>query len=268
MKVLVVPIVTVFLLVAISAGSFMFLIKPQREALASKQDEIEDQRKKLDSKSKEEEKLGEAKIALREAQKKMARYEQEKGIRISLADPDEAAFRWYQEITRHSAPHLRNFLERSGVSVMEGVEFPAPPDGPPTVVKHDMVAIPDTQAIPVSVQGTLEEIETLYRSVDAFPRVLVIDGLTLEPTSGTRSGTDVRMLASFNMHMYALVESTGEAAAAAPSAGRGAPSAGRMMGGPSGAPGMGPGMPPGMMAPPAGGSEMGPGAMPGGEPSP
>jgi Tfp pilus assembly protein PilO len=263
MKVLIVPIVTVVLLVGLSAAAYFMMMKPQLEEVKSLEGQIEEQYSKLAKKAEAERELAEAKRSLREARAVLARYKQEKGIPVSFADRAEAAYVWFHEVHQHSAPLLKSFLEKSGVAVMEGSDFPPPPEVAPYLraqdlpTKHDMVAIPDDETpIAISVQGTIEQVEALFASLDAFPRILVIDGLQLEPTTATVTGTDDKVTASFNMYMYAFVEG-GEEAAAAPAAG-GAPSAGGMPSGPSMA---GMGMPPGAPTgpgPPGGGATPGP----------
>jgi len=121
------------------------------------------------------------------------------------------------------------------VKITSGDSIAAPPNLPPAPPPNGFYRVAQ---INLGIQGTLSDIEKLYRALPEFPRIATIEGLSLSGQGNTISAT-------LPMTIYLLVEvPPGLAAAGAAGAG--------MMGG------MGMGGP--MMGP--GGIPMGPGGVP------
>jgi hypothetical protein len=97
---------------------------------------------------------------------------------------------------------------------------------PPAAPASGFMQIPNNQTITLTVQGTLTQIERLYRSLGSFERVVTVSNLVLEPVEGTN-----QLRAQVPFKFYLLVEAP--KGAAAPAAGSGPPGMGpEGMGGP------------------------------------
>jgi Tfp pilus assembly protein PilO len=253
MKPFIVIIIAVVLIVGISAVALFVLIKPQQQKIATLKDDVDKAEQVWAKKVDAEQKLSQAKEQLEEARRTLEQARAEKGIRMSLSDPQEAMIAMWFEMRHNTPPLLQKFITKTGCEIVQGSQFPAPAMSPPTALQGDLIQIPPGGSIPLTVRGSMGEIENLYRSLKYFPRILTIDQLTL-------NGQGEELESSFTLRMYAMIE-TGPGGAPAPAAA----SPGGMPGGMPGMPGAMPGaMPPGEPAapaapPPAGGDDGGAG---------
>ncbi|HCA48172.1 MAG TPA: hypothetical protein DEP45_12720 [Armatimonadetes bacterium] len=126
---------------------------------------------------------------------------------------------WYEY--RHDlVPVIEDWVRSTGCTIESGASFPAPPMTPPTAPASGFMQIPAEQPVSLTVSGTLQQIERLYRSLDQFPRIVTISDLVLMPT-----GEGDRLQAPINLSIYLLVEAPAAPApaAAAPAPGGGGP---------------------------------------------
>lgn len=150
-------------------------------------------------------------------------------------------------------------MRRGGVTVVQGVQVPQPPEDPDGVVEayfnfpgaaQTPVAIFDLGT--VTVRGTYNQIRENVRSWTNMPNYLaVVDGLSI-------SGTEPELFATYNVQLVAFIR--GDRVAAPVGAGAAAAAAGVAGGGGFGGPG-GPGGPPGGF-PPTGAANVGGGGGP------
>ncbi len=273
--VFVIPIVGVVLIAGMSFGMHKMLVVPKQQALAQQQQQLQDLQSKANRLEATKQELEKVKQEWIEAYDKLQQITDTRSIPVSFSMPIAAMIALAYEYRHDLGPVLTKWLESTGCEIVNSITLPAPPNRPPSPPSNGFLQEAD---ISVTVRGTLEQIERLYKSLHNCPRILVIRGLSLQPEA---DGTV--MTATFNLRVYLLVEAPsgagGGGAGVQMTAGGGAPLMGAGAGGAGAGPPMmgagaeGAGMPgeappPGMEQPPGeggGGGEMPPPGMGGAE---
>ncbi len=236
-------IVGVLLIIGVSAGAFFVLIKPKRAELAELQAKLEEEQKVAAELDSAKDELLKMTKRWKKAQDDLEEARDTRSIPISFTQPITAMVSLWPEYRKTLPDKVTEFVESSGCTITSGASFPAPPSVPPPAPSSGFLQIPEGQDITLAVEGSLTEVEKLYRSLRDFPRVTVVSSLSL-------TGVDDTISAQLPLTFYLLVE-VPEGAAAAPMGfgpgGMGPPGMGPPM--PPGPPGMGPPMPPGPPGP-------------------
>ena len=243
-----VAIIMAVLIVGVCVGAFFVFIKP---ALA----ELSDVQSKL---KQEQAKAGELESAQQElikvtgrwlgADTKLQKLMDKRSIKLSFGHPLPALFAsLWPEMRQNLARTIEEWVADQGVRITSGASIAAPPSLPPAPPSDGFYRVAQ---INLGIQGTLSEIERLYRALPEFPRIATIQGLSLSGQGNTISAT-------LPMTIYLLVEVPPDLAAAGAGMMGAMGGLGQMPMGPGGMP-MGPGAMP--MGP--GGMPMGPGGMP------
>ena len=255
--VFVIPIVGVVLIAGLSFGMHKMLVVPKQQTLAQQQQQLQDLQGKANRLEATKQELEKVKKEWLEAYAKLQAISDTRSIPVSFSMPIAAMIALAYEYRHDLGPVLTKWLESTGCEIVNSITLPAPPSRPPSPPANGFMPEAD---LTVTVRGTLEQIERLYKSLHNCPRVLVIRGLSLQPEE---DGTV--MTATFHLQVYLLVETPSGGGAAAGGAGVQMTGAGPMPGAPTGMPGAGPpGMPgPGAGAPPGEAPPPGVGAPPG-----
>lgn len=223
--------IVLVLVIAVSAGAYFKLIKPKQAELAELKTELEKQEQKAAQLEDTEQELEEVTAQWLTAQVELAKLRQERGIPMSFAHPLPALFASLWPELRTDLPKaIEEWVETQGVTITSGANLPAPPSTPPSAPSNGFM---HAASISLGIQGTLSEVETLYRSLDTFPRIATINSLSLVGEGGTINAT-------VPMEVYLLVE-------VPPSAAKGKAKEAEAGEPPEGMPPEG--MPPGMMSP-------------------
>jgi len=247
LPVFVIPIVVVVLLGGLSFGAHKMLIVPKKETLAAKQKELADLEAKAARLQTVRDELARVEQEWMQAQADLQRIMETRSIPLSYSMPIEAMLTIAYELRHDLGPVITKWVESTGCTIESDVALPAPPGTPQPPPPSGF--LPIVENLTLTIRGSLQQIEALYKALGECPRILTVGGLTLKPEGDT-------MIATVPFKVYLLVEAPPSAAAAAPAAG-----AGGMMGpegGMMGGPGMGPSGPPGPGGPPPGGPESGP----------
>ncbi|MCK4324096.1 MAG: hypothetical protein KAW89_06160 [Armatimonadetes bacterium] len=246
--------IVLVLIIGVAAGAFFKLIKPAQAELSSLQSKLEQEQATADKLESAKEDLIKVTGRWLGADTKLQKLMDRRSIKLSFGHPLPALFAsLWPEMRQNLAGTIEEWVADQGVRITSGDSIAAPPPLPPAPPTDGFYQVAQ---INLGIQGTLSDIERLYRALPEFPRIATIEGLSL-------SGQGNIIDATLGMTVYLLVEvPPGLAAAGAAGAGM---MGGMGMGGPMMGPGMmGPGGP--MMAP---GGPMGPGMMgPGGPPMP
>ncbi len=252
-----IPVVGLVLIAG--SGFFMnkFVVGPKKQTLAQRENEYQQLKQKADQLEQVQAQLEKVKREWIEAHRKLQEIMNKRSIPLSFSMPIAAMFTLAYEYRHDLGPVLTEWILSTGCRIQPGtsISMPDPPDTPPSPPANGFWQIPGPINVPV--EGTLEDIERLYKSLDKCPRIVVISGLSL-----TRVDNET-VRAVISLQPYLLCEVPAGAAAAAPAGGGGGAVAGPGMGG------FGPSMmggaaggPPGMGGPPRMGGG-GPGAMQG-----
>ncbi len=237
--------VALVLIIGIAVGAFFKLIKPAQVQLSDLQGKLAKEQAKADELATTEDKLIKVTGRWLGADTKLKGLMDRRSIKLSFGHPLPALFAsLWPEMRQNLANTVEEWVESQGVTITSGASIPAPPTLPPVPPTNGFYEVAQ---INLGIEGTLSEIEGLYRALPEFPRIGIIDSLSLSGEGDTISTT-------LPLAIYLLVEVPPELAA---------PAAGGDMMGAMGAPGgMGPDMPPGMgpRLPPG---AMGPGGMSG-----
>lgn len=220
--------VVVVLLIGISVAAFYFLIKPKQKELADLQSQLAEEKKVVEQKAQADADKAAVDAAWLQKQNELAALRDRKSIPISMYMPLVAmTSMWYEY--RDDLPRVvTQYLNGQGVTIQNGATMPSPSLAPPTVPSNGFLQVPTGQALNLTVQGTLANIEKVYTNLAQLPRIATIGALSL-------SGTGERITATFPMSLYIIVE--GAEAVAPPPAAAAGPGA---MGGPEAAPPTGP----------------------------
>lgn len=237
------PIVTVVigvvLILGLSAACLFTLIKPRTEELKAAQEAFAQAEQKANTLEKVRQENAQAVRDWLKAQADLEKLMAMRSTPVSFYEPITAWVALWQEYRVTLPRAVERFIEASGVRIVSGTSVPAPPGAPPPPPSNGYMRIPES-TVQVVVQGTLAQIERLYRSIGKFQRIMTISGLNLSST-----GNGDLITATIPMDFYLLVEVPPGAAAA--------PAAAGPMGGPAPGPQAAP-PPPG---PKAGGEEGG-----------
>jgi Tfp pilus assembly protein PilO len=248
LPIFVIPLVAVVLIGGLSFGAHKMLIVPKKETLAAKEKELSDLETKARQLDSVKRQLAEVEQKWMQANRDLQHIMETRSIPLSFAMPIEAMLTIAYELRHDLGPVLTQWIESTGCEIVSGASLPAPPGSPPPPPPTGFVTIADNLSI--TVRGTLEQLETLYKSLNQCPRILTVKGLSMK-AEGTA------MSATVPLTVYLLAEVPPGAAAAAAAA----PGAPGMMGpGMPGAPAMpgGPEAPGGPAAGPPGPGEAGP----------
>ena len=252
--------IVVVLLSGVAAGAFFKLIKPAQIELSDLQGKLEQEQAKAGELESAQQELIKVTGHWLGADTKLQKLMDERSIKLSFGHPLPALFAsLWPETRQNLAGTVEEWIAAQGVKITSGASIAAPPNLPPAPPTNGFYRVAQ---ISLGIEGTLSDIERLYRALPEFPRIATIEGLSLSGQGNTMSTT-------LPMTIYLLVEVPPDLAAA------GAAGAGMMGGMGMGGPMMGPGMMgPGMMGPggpmgpgsPIGPGMMGPGGMQGGPP--
>ncbi len=243
-------------------GYFYFVpIRRTAREIASLEDQYQSTKATAEGLAAAQAALDKAKADAAEAEALLAQKMAERSIPISFIYPFEATWGVLWPEYQKNLPNLiRAYVDQTKCTLVSASPLPAPPMMPPDPPANGFLQVPLNQSISLTLEGTLPDIERFYRSLRNFPRVVTVDGLSLQST-----GNGERLTANVNLTVYLLVE-VPEAPPAPTMAAAGAGAGG------FGGMGMGPGMPgagmpgpgmgmggpgPGMGGPPAPGGEQG-----------
>ncbi len=237
------------LIVGLAVGAFFKLIKPAQAELSDLQGALEQEQAKAGELKSAQQGLIKVTGHWLGADTKLQKLMDKRSIKLSFGHPLPALFAsLWPEMRQNLAGTIEEWVADQGVRITSGASIAAPPSLPPAPPTDGFYQVAQ---INLGIQGTLSEIERLYRALPEFPRIATIEGLSLSGQGNTISAT-------LAMTIYLLVEVPPDLAAAG-AAGAGMVGAmgglGQMPMGPGGMP-MGPGgMPaggPGTMPMPAG----------------
>lgn len=230
------------LILGLSAVMFFVVLKPAREELGEVTAKYEERKAVADQLESAKAELAQVTAEWLDKQAQLQELRETRSIPISFAHPAAAMIALWYEYREDLPPLIQDWVESMGCTIENGATFPAPPMTPPAAPPSGFLQVPAGQTITLTVSGTLQALERLYRSLDQFPRVVTVSQLVMQ-VAGDGGGEILEAQVPFKF--YLLVEAPATAAAA--------PAAG-------GGPGMEPGMPaePGM--PPEAGMPAEPGA--------
>ncbi|HEY3397107.1 MAG TPA: hypothetical protein VGM19_05540 [Armatimonadota bacterium] len=205
-------IIGVVLILGVSAAFFFLMVKPKSEELKKAEDQYATDKTKADTLPATQAKYNEALAAWMFAQADLEQLMGARSTPISFYAPIPAMIALWQEYRVTLPQAIERFVKSTGVEIVSGASIPAPPSTPPAPPASGYMAEPEG-GVTLTVKGTLQQIERLYRSIGRFDRVMTIGGLSL-------TGEGTVLTASIPMKFYLLVEvPPGAAAAAAPAAG-------------------------------------------------
>jgi len=245
--------IALVLIIGVAVGAFFKLIKPAQAQLSDLQAKLEVEQAKADELEDTQDELIKVTGRWLGADTKLQKLMDTRSIKLSFAHPMPALFAsLWPELRHNLANTVEEWVESQGVTITSGAGIPAPPPLPPAPPTNGFYEVAQ---ISLRVEGTLSQIEKLYRALPEFPRIGIIDSLSLTGEGDTISAT-------LPLTIYLLVEVPPGVAA---------PAAGAEMMGPVAGPGgmgpvrgppeaMGPGRVPGMSLEPA--PPGGPGARP------
>ena len=263
--------IVLVLIVGITAGAFFKLIKPAQAELSSLQSKLKQEQDKAAELESAQQDLIKVTGHWMGADTKLQKLMDKRSIKLSFGHPLPALFAsLWPEMRQNLAGTIEEWVTEQGVRITSGDSIAAPPPLPPAPPTDGFYQVAQ---INLGIQGTLSDIEKLYRALPEFPRIATIEGLSLSGQGNTISAT-------LPMTIYLLVE-VPPGLAAAGAAGAGMMGMGTMGG--MGSLMMGPGGPGGMPMRPGGfggpgsiqmgpdglpigpdGVPIGPGGMPGG----
>jgi len=243
--------IALVLIIGIAVGAFFKLIKPAQATLSDVQAELKKEQEKADALEDTQDELTKVTGRWLGADTKLQKLMDRRSIKLSFGQPLPALFAsLWPEMRRNLANTVEEWVESQGVTITSGASIPAPPALPPAPPTNGFYQVAE---INLGIEGTLSQIEKLYRALPEFPRIGVISSLSLLGEGDTISGT-------LPLTIYLLVEVPPELAAPA--------AAGGAMGGASATPwgmggvGPGPGMAPGGSPVPGRGAPSRPGGGP------
>jgi hypothetical protein len=239
--------ITAVLMVGISVASYYMLIVPKKAELTKATTDLQTETTEADKATSAKATFDQTNAQWLQAQADLAALSARKSTHISMYMPLLAMTAiWYEY--RDDLPKLvQTYLTNQGVTIQNGASMPAPPLAPPTVPSNGFMQEPSGAPLSLTVSGTMDAIEKVYRNLGQLPRVATIGGLNL-------TGSGDKLTATFPLSLYLMVEGPPEAfAAAAPAAGGMGPGGPGGPGGPPGAPGAGPPAPGAGGAPKGGG---------------
>jgi hypothetical protein len=225
--------IIVVLAIGLSCAAFFAKVKPMKLQLAEVEKNLEAKTAIANEKDTADKALAAAQVAWQQAQATLSEKMARRSIPVSFGEPVMAMIALWYEYREDLPPLIEKFIQSTGCTLMNGATFPAPTMTPPAAPSGGFLQIPENQTISLTVRGSLENIEKLYRALPSFPRVVTVGNLSL-------SGQGENLTCTLPLTFYLLVEVPPGMAAAPAAAAAGVPGAGPM----------GPGMP----GPPTAGS--------------
>lgn len=235
--------VVAVLIIGMSVAAFYLLIKPKKAELEKLRTDLEAEKAVVAQKGQAEADKAAVDAAWLKAQQELAGLRERKSIHISMYMPLLAMTAIWYEYRDELPKAVQKYMESQGVTIESGATIPAPPMTPPTI-QEGFMQVPSSAPLNLTVKGTIQQIQNVYKNLAQLPRVATIGALNL-------SGSGAQLTATFPLSLYIIIE--GPAAPPAAAAGGGGP------GGPGGGPG-GPGGPEGAPGGPGGAPGAGPGA--------
>ena len=217
----------VVLLAGANFACWHFLIKPRDAELAQASSAYQTAKTTADTLEQVRAENQAAKDQWAQAQADFARLMGTRSFPISFNMPTVAMIALWREYRERLPKELEKFILASGVQLVSGTSFPAPPGTPPPTPVGGFLHIPET-TLSLGVRGTMAQIERLYHSIASFKRVMTISSFGL-------SGQGDQLQAQVSMDIYVPVEVPPGTGAAAPTGGAGAMPGG-MAGGAAGGP--------------------------------
>jgi len=197
--------VMVVLIIGVAVGAFFKLIKPAQAELSAVQDELKQVQATADKLESTKQELIKVTGRWLGADTKLQKLMDKRSIRLSFGHPLPALFAsLWPEMRRNLADTVEQWVRDQGVKITSGASIPAPPSLPPAPPSNGFYQVAQ---INLGIEGTLSEIEKLYRALPEFPRVATIEGLSLSGQGDTISAT-------LPMTIYLLVEVPPDLAAA------------------------------------------------------
>ena len=198
--------ITAVLIIALSVGALFKLIRPARATLAEKEAKLDQEQEKAAQLEATQEDLDKKTEQWLTAKVELDKLMEKRSIPISWGQPFAAmvASLW-PEMRRDLADVVPEWVTAQGVKITSGASLPAAPNLPPPAPPDGFYQL---ATINLGVEGTLSEIERLYRALPEFPRIATISELSLTGEGDTISAT-------LPMTIYLLAEVPAVAAAPA-----------------------------------------------------
>jgi len=198
-------------------GYFYFVpIRRTAREIASLEDQYQSTKATAEGLAAAQAALDKAKADAAEAEALLAQKMAERSIPISFIYPFEATWGVLWPEYQKNLPNLiRAYVDQTKCTLVSASPLPAPPMMPPDPPANGLappmmppdppangfLQVPLNQSISLTLEGTLPDIERFYRSLRNFPRVVTVDGLSLQST-----GNGERLTANVNLTVYLLVE--------------------------------------------------------------
>ena len=196
--------IALVLIIGFAVGAFFKLIKPAQAQLTDLQAKLEEEQAKADELEDTQDELIKVTGRWLGADTKLQKLMDRRSIKLSFGHPMPALFAsLWPEMRRNLANTIEEWVESQGVTITSGAGIPAPPQLPPAPPPNGFYEVAQ---INLGIQGTLSQIEKLYRALPEFPRIGIIDSLSL-------SGEGDIISAALPMTIYLLVEVPPELAA-------------------------------------------------------
>ena len=197
--------IVLVLIIGVAAGAFFKLIKPAQAELSDLQSTLEQEQATADKLESAKQDLIKVTGRWLGADTKLRKLMGKRSIKLSFGHPLPALFAsLWPEMRQNLAGTVEEWVADQGVRITSGASIPAPPNLPPAPPPNGFYRVAQ---INLGIQGTLSEIERLYRALPEFPRVATIGGLSLSGRGNTISAT-------LPMTIYLLVEVPPDLAAA------------------------------------------------------
>jgi Tfp pilus assembly protein PilO len=233
----VIIIMGVVLILGLSALVFFVVLQPKREELAALAEQLRQEQEVAARAAQAQQELDRVKQEWLEAKARLASLMEARSMPISFGQPAAAMIALWYEYREDLAPLIERWITSTGCVIESDASFPAPPMTPPVAPGNGFLQVPEGQTITLTVGGSLDALERLYKSLGQLPRVVTVGQLVI-----TGEGDDLRAQVPFKFYLLCEEPPQAAAPAAAPGAGAGAEAPGEMgMEAPPGEPGMPPG---------------------------
>jgi len=197
--------IVLVLIIGVAVGASFKLIKPAETELSDLQAKLGQLQAKADKLESTQQELTKVTGFWLAADTKLQKVADKRSIKLSFGHPLPALFAsLWPEMLRDLADTVEQWVQDHGVKIISGDSIPAPPSLPPAPPTNGFYQVAQ---INLGIEGSLSDIERLYRALPEFPRIATIEGLSL-------SGQGSIMTASLPMTIYLLVEVPPDLAAA------------------------------------------------------